>query len=120
MGKAKEWGQSIAIDLFGCEKKMLTDPKKIRTFIVQLTKKIKMTRHGDTLIDRFGDGELEGYSALQFIETSSITLHLDEFGLRAFVDIFSCKRFDTKGAEKFTKEFFKAKTAKSTSLIRGI
>jgi S-adenosylmethionine decarboxylase len=119
MGKPKEWGQSVAIDLFNCQKKRLTDPKLIRSFIIQLTKKIKMKRHGETLIDRFGSGDLEGYSAMQFVETSSITLHLDEFRLRAFVDIFSCKRFNSKEAEKFTKEFFRAKTAKSRSHLRG-
>ena len=119
MGKTKEWGQSIAIDLFGCDQKMLTDPKKLKTYVVQLTKKIKMKRHGETLIDRFGSGDLEGYSALQFIETSSIAIHLDEHGLRAFIDIFSCKRFNTQEAEKFTKAFFKAKTSKSKTFFRG-
>ena len=29
-------------------------------------------------LERFGEGELEGWSAMQFIETSSITVHADE------------------------------------------
>ena len=39
---------------------------------------IGMRAHGPLMIERFGDGELEGWSAMQFIETSSITVHADE------------------------------------------
>jgi hypothetical protein len=53
-----------------------------------------MRAHGPLAIDRFGDGELEGWSAMQFIETSSITVHADEVWRRCFVDVFSCRRFD--------------------------
>jgi hypothetical protein len=53
-----------------------------------------MRAHGPLHLERFGDGELEGWSAMQFIETSSITVHADEFGCRCFIDVFSCKPFD--------------------------
>ena len=55
---------------------------------------IGMRAHGPLMLERFGDGELEGWSAMQFIQTSSITLHADEAGGRCFVDVFSCRRFD--------------------------
>ena len=56
--------------------------------------------------DRFGDGELEGWSALQFIETSSITLHADEVSGRCFVDVFSCRPFDADVAASLAGEHF--------------
>jgi S-adenosylmethionine/arginine decarboxylase-like enzyme len=31
---------------------------------------------------------------MQFIETSSITVHADEFSSRCFIDVFSCRQFD--------------------------
>ena len=31
---------------------------------------------------------------MQFIETSSITVHADEFSGRCFIDVFSCRPFD--------------------------
>jgi hypothetical protein len=31
---------------------------------------------------------------MQFIETSSITVHADEFACRCFIDVFSCRAFD--------------------------
>jgi S-adenosylmethionine/arginine decarboxylase-like enzyme len=58
------------------------------------------------LLDRFGDDELEGWSALQFIETSSITIHADEVFGRCFVDVFSCKPFDAQLAAALAVECF--------------
>ena len=57
-------------------------------FVADVVPAIGMVAHGPTLLERFGDGDLEGWSAMQFIETSSITIHADEFGGRCFVDVF--------------------------------
>ena len=35
---------------------------------------------------------------MQFIETSSITIHADEFSRRCFIDVFSCRGFDPEVA----------------------
>ncbi len=64
------------------------------------------SRYGPLAIDRFGDGELEGWSALQFLETSSITLHADEVFARCFVDIFSCRPFIPELAGQIAVEHF--------------
>jgi S-adenosylmethionine/arginine decarboxylase-like enzyme len=82
------------IDLHGCEVPRLEDPDSIRVFVARLVEAIGMRAHGPLHLERFGDGELEGWSAMQFIETSSITVHADEFGCRCFVDVFSCRPFD--------------------------
>jgi S-adenosylmethionine/arginine decarboxylase-like enzyme len=114
----KPWGKSSSIDLFGCELALISDPKSIKKYISEIIKKINMVAHGPCYIDRFGEGNLEGYSAMQFIETSSITIHCDEPEKRAFIDIFSCQDFDENIAENFSKTFFKALTSKSTTLNR--
>jgi len=92
------WGQLAAIDLHGCERALLEDPDRIRAFVTTLVDAIEMRAHGPVLLERFGDGEIEGWSAMQFIETSSITVHADEFGGRCFVDVFSCRAFDADRA----------------------
>jgi S-adenosylmethionine/arginine decarboxylase-like enzyme len=92
------WGMLAAIDLHGCDPGPLEDPDCIRSFVTALVDAIEMRAHGPVLLERFGDGELEGWSAMQFIETSSITLHADEFGGRCFVDVFSCRSFDADRA----------------------
>ena len=53
-----------------------------------------MKAHGPLALERFGTGELEGWSAMQFIETSTIVVHADEVAGRCFVDVFSCQAFD--------------------------
>jgi len=68
-----------------------------------------MKRHGPTRIDQFGSGKLKGWSAMQFIETSSIVIHCDDKGNRAFIDVFSCKKYNSKILVKFCKKFFGAK-----------
>ena len=112
MIKNRWWGRSCNVNLHGCDNNLLTNPKAIEKFIYQLCKVLKMKRHGPTRIDRFGTGKLKGWSAMQFIETSSITLHCDEFGNRAFIDIFSCKKYNPKPCVSFCKKYFKAKGAK--------
>ncbi|MEP7166788.1 MAG: S-adenosylmethionine decarboxylase [Candidatus Woesebacteria bacterium] len=114
------WGKSIAIDLYDCPPEMVNDPKLLKSFIKDLLVQIKMKPHGPTYIDRFGDPELhlEGYSAMQFIETSTVTVHLDEVDNRAFIDIFSCQDFDTDSTSQFCKNYFRANEMKIVPLQR--
>lgn len=114
----EKWGKSAAIDLHKCQHDRLTNPELIKEFVAKVVKLIDMETHGPCYVDRFGVGDLEGYSAMQFIKTSSIAIHLDEKGDRAFIDIFSCKDFDAPKAKQFAKEFFGAKEGKMTVLDR--
>lgn len=107
------WGRSVSLDLHGCNKKLIKEPKEIKKFVRRLCKLLNMKRHGPTEVERFGHGKLRGWSMMQFIETSSITAHFDDKGGRAFIDVFSCKQFDSKKVVKFSKKFFNAKTVES-------
>ena len=118
MDLKKPWGKSIAIDLYGCEHEKLTDPELLEDFVRRVIKVVEMEAHGPCHVDRFGEGKIEGLSAMQFIKTSAITVHLDEVGNRAFIDIFSCKDFNPDIATSFAQQFFSAQTAKSTVLKR--
>jgi S-adenosylmethionine/arginine decarboxylase-like enzyme len=100
------WGMLAAIDLHGCNRSRLADPDSIRRFVPTLVAAIGMRAHGPLMIDRFGDDELEGWSALQFIETSSITVHADEVFGRCFIDVFSCRPFDPDVAAAIAVEHF--------------
>ena len=117
--KAKAWGMLASIDLSGCDHDLIQSPKAIKVFVTGLVKKIKMVAHGPTLVEKFGAGSLEGYSAFQFIETSTIIAHFDDKGGdRAFIDIFSCCFFDSQVAEVFAKKYFKAKKSVNRILLR--
>jgi len=100
------WGLSATIDLHGCDRELLADPDTIRPFVPATIDAIGMRAHEPLAIDRFGVDDLEGWSALQFIETSSITVHVDERWRRCFVDIFSCRTFDPALAARIAIEHF--------------
>ena len=112
------WGQLLSIDLNGCEHSFMNNPEKLREFSKEICKEIDMVPFGEPIVKKLGKGKMEGYSMMQFIETSTITVHLDEFDDRTFIDIFSCKRFDIKKTKKFCKNFFMAKKIRAKNLYR--
>lgn len=115
----RSWGLHAVIDLYGCDQELIKSFTDIKRFVVELCDLIDMKRYGEAMIERFATGYYEGVSLLQFIETSSITAHFDERENRAFLDIFSCKYFDTKEAVDFCQKFFKAKDHKVQVLLRN-
>jgi S-adenosylmethionine/arginine decarboxylase-like enzyme len=113
------WGLLASLNLYGCETAKITDLNVIRDFLQKLCAAIDMKPHGEPLMGQFGEGSLEGYSALQFIETSSITVHFDDKGdNRAFIDIFSCKYFDAEKARVFCHDYLNASRSEAHSLLR--
>jgi S-adenosylmethionine/arginine decarboxylase-like enzyme len=112
--------QSTLINLYECDKILLVNPEKIGDFVLELCDVIGMQPHGKPIVQRFGKGDLEGYSStiLQFIETSSITIHLDEVENKVFIDICSCKDFDSALASDFSKKYFGAKESKFQEIER--
>lgn len=102
----RPWGMLAAIDLHGCGRGPLADPDSIRAFVAAVIDAIGMRAHGPLLLERFGNGDLEGWSAMQFIETSSITVHADEVSGRCFIDVFSCRPFDAEHAAAVAVEHF--------------
>jgi S-adenosylmethionine/arginine decarboxylase-like enzyme len=100
------WGMMAVIDLHGCDRTRLADPETIRRFVPEVIEAIGMVAHGPLMLERFGEGELEGWSAMQFIETSSLTIHADEFSGRCYVDVFSCKTFEPELAAAIAVEHF--------------
>ncbi len=116
------WGMVASIDVHNCNPAYLRDPEKLKDFITGLVEAVDMVKHGPTHIERFGDESKHpgpGYSAMQFIETSSVTLHCDEYENRIFIDLFSCKYFDPEVAETFSKDFFESSDSKMSCTIRG-
>jgi S-adenosylmethionine/arginine decarboxylase-like enzyme len=100
------WGMMAVIDLHDAHRERLANPETIRMFVSEVVPAIGMVAHGPTLLERFGEGELEGWSAMQFIETSSLTIHADEFGGRCYIDVFSCKSFDPELAAAIAVRYF--------------
>lgn len=119
-GSMKRYGYELILNLYGCDPKVIRSRVALRKYIIQLCRLIKMKRYGPMHIEHFGHGNPHtlGYSLFQYIETSSITGHFSELWNSAYINIFSCKAFDAKKAERFTQKFFRAKKVKKWLILR--
>ncbi len=61
---------------------------------------------------------LKGTSAVQFIMTSNITIHTLDLMGNVYLNIFSCKDFDTKKAADFSRKFFEGRVVNAKTIIR--
>jgi len=118
--KNKIYGYELIMDLYECDKNIISSQKKLQAYADTLCKLIKMKKYGRTLLPYFGEKKAytKGYSLVQLIETSSIVGHFSDSWKRAYINIFSCKKYDHKLAKKFTQDFFRAKKMKSRFIIR--
>jgi len=114
------YGVELILDLYGCHEKTIRSRKKLLDFVDNLCSLIKMRKYGKPSIFHFGlkKPHTAGYSLVQFIETSSITGHFSELWNSAYINIFSCKKFDTEKAANFTKKFFGARRMENRVILR--
>lgn len=113
------WGMTLSIDLYDCDALLINSRSHIKKYAIQICDLIKMKRYGDPLIEWFGQDErVRGFTLVQLIETSSITGHFSQNKNSAYIDIFSCKHFETNDALTFTVDFFNAKNSMFSLLHR--
>lgn len=118
--KKRIYGYELILNLKGCNRKVLTSGRKLREYADKLCKLIKMKKYGSPILHYFGEKQAytKGYSLVQLIETSSITGHFSDLWGSAYINIFSCKKFDHITAKRFTRQFFQAKKMTNKFLVR--
>ena len=102
----KSWGYHLIMDLRACNFYAIRNPQIIKQFSEKLVNDIDMVAYGPPQIVHFGENEKMGYTLVQLIETSNITAHFCEASNDAYVDVFSCKKFDPKLVEKLIYKTF--------------
>jgi S-adenosylmethionine/arginine decarboxylase-like enzyme len=117
----KYYGQHMLVDTRRCNERITSIPDVTR-FIKELVGLIDMVGWQEPMVTRFPEdkaiGSLKGVSAIQLIYTSSITLHGHDNTRDMYLDIFSCKEYDTDKVESFVKEFFSPVVYKSQTVLR--
>ncbi len=111
----KPYGYELILDLHGCDRRTF-NRDSIEDYFKKICKQIKMTRCDLHFWDDVGvppeeqqtSPHTRGTSAVQFILTSTIVIHTLDLMGAVYINIFSCKKFDEKLAETFTKEWFQA------------
>lgn len=115
----KYWGYHLLVDIAGCDKEPMKDESIIKNFFKELVPAIDMKTASPIMIKRLLMGQPnQGFSAVQIIETSSITMHFVETDGTIYLDVFSCKTFEPKIVLDMVKKYFKAKTMKHKFITR--
>ena len=107
------YGLELILDLHDCDASQFTRAS-IEEFFSELCELIDMERCDLYFWDDLGvpnedkqtDPKTKGTSAVQFILTSTIIIHTLDLVKAVYVNLFSCKEFDTDEAAKFTANWF--------------
>ena len=117
------FGRELIIDADDC-KGNITDKDYIQKFINELVQTLGMKKKGDTIFEYFEDNDynrtrdIVGYSVVQIISLSNITLHINEISKTFYVNIFTCGELDDLKAILLFSEYFKPMKMKKQIIIR--
>lgn len=119
------YGKELIIDIHGCDVSTF-NRESIEKYFIELCELIDMQREDLHFWDDEGVPEEEkrtephvvGISAVQFILTSSVTIHALTLMRAIYVNIFSCKEFNSAHAKSFTQKWFMGKIIKETEVER--
>ena len=117
------FGKELIIDADDC-KGNITDKDYIQKFIDELVETLGIKKKGNTIFEYFEDNEynrtrdIVGYSVVQIISLSNITLHINEISRTFYVNIFTCGELDDLKAILLFSEYFKPMKMKKQIIIR--
>jgi len=103
---SEHWGYHLVLDGSGCDPESIASAENITAFAKQLVVDIDMVPYGEPQVVSFGSGNKKGYTLVQLIETSNVCAHFVEPDSTAYLDVFSCKKFDIKIAEDVFRKYF--------------
>lgn len=114
------FGYHAMFDCANCDREKISSRDNIYNYVKTLVEEIDMVAVGEPIIEMLCVGDPKvGYSMMQLISTSNITGHFMEISGEVYLDIFSCKPFDVKIAERVVEDFFKPEKMRVNYLIRN-
>ena len=112
------WGYHLIIDAKGCTKNF-DKPEVLKTFLNDLLVKIDMNAWGEPWITHFAEKpEIAGWTVIQALTTSSLTIHFLDNSGDCYFDLFSCKTFDIEMVKSMIIEYFDPISMKDQYLVR--
>ncbi len=117
-----EFGPHLTIDASDCNVRKLTDSNLVYDILNKFPSIMGMTPMTLPYVVKWKDkwAKSEGVSGFVMIAESHISIHTFPDDNYVFIDVFSCKSFDTdKAAEYLTKAFEAKKVAKNV-VKRGL
>ena len=117
------WGKHLIIDANQCEGS-ITSIDNINGFITDLCRIGGMTKKGKMLVEEFENNEynrkrdLVGFSVVQIISLSNITLHINFISKTIYLDFFTCGQMNSTAIESSFDKHFNPQTKKIIILQR--
>lgn len=121
----KNYGKEIILDIHNCDVSKF-NRNDIKKYIIALCNLIDMQREDLHWWDYNGypeeydkaEDHLKGVTCVQFIKTSNIVIHTVDPFKKLFVNIFSCKDFDSNLTANFTADWFSGQISSFTVVDR--
>lgn len=122
---SKPYGFELVLDLHECDRATF-NRRSLDRFFTELCELIDMQPCEIHFWDDEGvppeeqqtEPHTKGTSAVCFILTSTIVVHTLDLLKAVYINVFSCKGFDSEAAERFATEWFKAASSQSHFLTR--
>ena len=118
------FGKHLILDCTGFNDNMRSK-KVIQDFINDLVIYVlKMKKKGETIFEYFPNNDynrgrdIVGFSVVQVISLSSITLHLNDISRTAYIDVFTCGNIDIEKVIECIIKFFNPETVHSVLISR--
>lgn len=115
------FGPHLMLDCYGCNREKLSDMDLIYDTLDKFPAKMGMTKIMPPYVFKYHGVVPEdwGISGVVLIAESHITIHTFPDKDHAFIDIFSCKDFDTDYAANYMINLFEAKEHEISLSARG-
>jgi S-adenosylmethionine/arginine decarboxylase-like enzyme len=117
------WGKHLIIDANQCLGS-ITSIDNINGFITDLCRVGGMTKKGKMIVETFPDNQynrerdLVGYSVVQIISLSNITLHINFISKTIYMDWFTCGKLEEDKVINLFRYYFRPETIKTILLNR--
>ena len=118
------FGTHLILDCNKCDNIKIKDLEHINDFIGKLCVIGSMKRKGNLIVETFEEDEfnikndLVGYSIVQIISLSNITLHINFISRTVYLDLFTCGELFTNKIIELFKYYFEPETFKKIVIYR--
>jgi len=118
----REFGQHLILDASQCNKEKLTSQTLVYDVLNQLPSRMDMTKMTLPHVVKWMDpgATVEGISGFVMIAESHISIHTFPEKNYVFMDLFSCRAFDTDMAVDLLTKVFDAKKVAKRVIRRGL
>lgn len=118
----ESFGPHITIDLKGCPKEVLSNYDLHFEYLKKLPGLIQMTPITQPYVFPYSGlvPSDKGITGIVIIAESHLSIHSFEEKGYSFIDIFSCKDFDTERAIQITLDMFKPESYEINTVKRGL